>query len=517
MRGYATHSLTMEIPDELMGQVMGLYIPHQYSSYYLFADGVMIAANGKVGTDKKSSYPASIKELAYFTPNSSNIHLTIQIANFDHPKGGASRTILFGTADAISKHYTGLVVSTLFAIGGILVMGIYQLGIFIFRRQERAFLYFGIVSILVSARALFVEPLFFTVLFPEFPWIWEHRIAHLIMYTAYAMYLLFLRYLYPKEMNKWVVQGSIILSFILFVITIVSQPLLYRPLFDYFLGIASVTMVYTLLVLILAVRNKRQTAVVNLSASILFFFTVINDAFLSLNWIDGNFLATYGFFLYILIQSINLSRNYARKFLESELLADELRELNLSLDQKIQARTEQLEVMNEKLRELTLLDGLTGLYNRRFFDEKMLEMVAESGVSNAPLTLLIIDLDEFKKYNDTYGHVMGDQLIQLAASIFNVGAGQYGYVARYGGEEFAIILPNFNQEQGLVIAEKIRLAMEDAKIAHQPNTPTSFATLSIGGTSSSHHAHIEVDDWMRLADRALYTSKENGKNRVTML
>ncbi|MGE6487234.1 diguanylate cyclase [Paenisporosarcina sp. NPDC076898] len=516
MLGYATYSLTIQIPKSLQGQVMGIYIPHQYSSYSLWADGERIAANGRVGETKESSKPAFRKELAYFSPDSPEIKLTMQVSNFEFPIGGATRPILFGTADAISTHYTELIASTLFVIGGILVMGIYQLGIFIFRRQERAFLYFGMVSIMIAARALFVEPLFFTVLFPDFSWIWQSRLEHLILYIGYMMFLLFLRYLYPNEMSRGVVKWSIVLSVILLVITAIVPPLIYRPLFNYFLVIAFATMMYVLYVLIQAVRRKRPTAVVNLTASILFFVTTINDAFISLNWIDGMHLATYGFFMYILIQSINLSRNYARKFQESESLTDELRDLNLTLDEKIHARTKQLEVMNEKLHELTLLDGLTGLNNRRFFDEKMVEKAEKVKRTKDPMTLLLIDLDDFKKYNDTYGHVLGDELIKFAAAIFKKVVDSRGYIARYGGEEFAIILPDCTEEKGYMLAEEIRMAMENAQTKHLESSASEVATLSIGGTSSSRHPHQCPEDWIKLADRALYESKEKGRNCVTM-
>ncbi|MET0786096.1 MAG: diguanylate cyclase [Paenisporosarcina sp.] len=515
--GYATYSLTLQIPENRIGNVMGIYIPHQYSSYSLWVEGVSVATNGFVGTTKESSEPAFKKEVAFFTPKDTEIQVIMHVANFVHPIGGVNRPIYFGTADAVTNYYTELVAITLFVIGGILIMGIYQLGIYVFRRKEKAFLFFGLLSILVAIRALFVEPLFITVLFPDILWIWQHRLEFLIMYVGYLLYLFFLRNLYPNEMKKWVIQGSVLLSVLLMLITLVTNPVIYKPAFDYFLLLAGVTMVYMLYVLILAVKRKRRTAILNLTASIFFFLTVLNDTFLSLDWIQSYHIATFGFFIYIFVQSLNLSRNYAQKFQESENLTNELLHLNQTLDEKIERRTEELSQTNAKLKELTLVDGLTGVNNRRFFDEKMIELTSETHESGYPLTLLLIDLDEFKKYNDSYGHVMGDELIKKTATMFKKIVGTDGYVARYGGEEFGVILPNRSVEEGREIAEKICSEMRNEEVEHRSSSILNIATISIGGTSSSHHDHKQPTDWIEQADKALYVSKMSGKNKVTMM
>ena len=515
--GYATYSLTLQIPENRLGNVMGIYIPHQYSSYSLMVDGVKVASNGFVGTTKESSEAAFKKEVAFFTPKDTEVRLIIHIANFEHPIGGANNPIYFGAADAVTAYYTELVASTLFVIGGILIMGIYQFGIFAFRRQERAFLYFGLLSILVALRALFVEPLFIAVLFPNISWIWQHRFEFLILYGGYLLYLFFLRNLYPNEMKKWVIQGSVLITSILILLTLVTNPVFYRNAFDYFLIVAAITMIYTLYVLILAVKRKRRTAILNLSASIFFFITVLNDVFLSLDWIEGSNIATYGFFIYIFVQSLNLSRNYAQKFQESENLTRDLLHLNQTLDEKIERRTRELSKTNARLKELTLLDGLTGVNNRRFFDEKMKELSKDAIENKSPLTLLLIDLDEFKKYNDSYGHVMGDELIKKAASMFKEIVGTDGFVARYGGEEFGIILPNTSEEEGKEIAERICNEMRNAEVEHKTSSTMPIATISIGGTSSSVHNFNKPNDWIEQADKALYASKMSGKNKVTMM
>ena len=496
---------------------MGIYIPHQYSSYSLMVNGVKVASNGFVGTTRQSSEAAFKKEVVFFTPTDTEVRVIMHIANFEHPIGGANNPIYFGAAAAITAYYTDLVASTLFVVGGILIMGIYQFGIFIFRRQERAFLYFGILSILVALRALFIEPLFIAVIYPNISWIWQHRFEFLILYLSYLLYLFFLRNLYPNEMKKWVIKGSIMITSTLVFLTLVTKPVFYRTAFDFFLIVAAITMIYTLYVLILAVKRKRRTAILNLTASIFFFITVLNDAFLSLDWIKGSNVATYGFFIYIFVQSLNLSRNYAQKFQESENLSDDLLHLNQTLDEKIERRTLELSKTNARLKELTLLDGLTGVNNRRFFDEKMRELSLEALENGSPLTLLLIDLDEFKKYNDSYGHVMGDELIKKAASMFKEIVGTNGCVARYGGEEFGVILPNTSEEEGKQMAEKICREMRNTKVEHKTSTTLPIATISIGGTSSSAHDFNSPNDWIEQADKALYASKMSGKNKVTMI
>jgi diguanylate cyclase (GGDEF)-like protein len=517
--GYATYSLTIQIPENRLGNVMGMYIPHEYSSYSLWVEGVNVASNGYVGTSKRTSVPAFKKEVAFFTPKDTSIQVIMHVANFEHPIGGLNRPVYFGNSEAITNFYSELVASTLFVIGGILIMGIYQLGIYVFRRKEKAFLFFGLLSILVALRAIFVEPLFITVLFPDIPWIWQHRLEFLIMYLGSLLYLFFLRYLYPSEMKKWVVKSLVIINTILIFITMVSNPVIYRTVFDYYLILAAVILIYTLYVLIMAVKRKRRTAILNLTASILFFLTLVNDAILSLDWIQGSHIATYGFFIYIFVQSLNLSRNYAQKFHESESLTNELLHLNQTLDEKIEHRTQELRETNAKLKELTLLDGLTGVNNRRFFDEKMKELsidAIESG-TDSPLTLLLIDLDEFKKYNDSYGHIMGDELIKKVAIMFKEMVGNDGYVARYGGEEFAIILPESTQEKGRQVAENLCSEIRNMAIEHRNNSSFNIVTFSIGGTSSSVHSYENPKDWMEQADKALYESKMTGKNKVTMI
>lgn len=321
--------------------------------------------------------------------------------------------------------------------------------------------------------------------------------------------------MYPKEMKKIPTLIGIIIAFCSIIFTLIEQPLVFRPLLDVIFKIIILYVLYGLYVLIVAYKRKRPTARVNLIANLVYFVTVLNDVLLTLNWIVSIPLSTSGFFLYVLIQSFNLSKDYARKFEEAERLSSDLQVLNSSLDEKIKARTEELKQKNEELKRLTLIDGLTGIYNRRYFDEYMSKYFEGSYKNNSPLSILMIDVDNFKVYNDNYGHVAGDELLIKSSQLIKEMCPEDTFVARYGGEEFAIVLPNTSLQNVLNFAEDIRLMIEEQKFSLGKDN--SYVTISIGASSTEKHAFKKKDELIDRADKALYQSKKNGKNRVTLL
>ena len=153
-------------------------------------------------------------------------------------------------------------------------------------------------------------------------------------------------------------------------------------------------------------------------------------------------------------------------------------------------------------------DSLTGLPNRRSFDEKLARELSQAMWDQYPLALLMLDMDTFKKYNDTYGHPAGDQLLKVFASVLQNHIRGKDTAARYGGDEFAVILPGSNQQQGYVIAERIRISA-----AEQMGDADVKVTVSIGVASSPIHAKTP-SDLIQAADTALYQAKQGAGNRV---
>lgn len=159
-----------------------------------------------------------------------------------------------------------------------------------------------------------------------------------------------------------------------------------------------------------------------------------------------------------------------------------------------------------ELEMISTTDGLTGLRNRRAFDEKLLDEHQRSTRSQQPVSLLLLDIDYFKDYNDSFGHQAGDTALGEVARILQYTVRNYDMAARYGGEEFGVILPNTDKKGALELAERVRRAVERAEWMHRKITVSiGVATLVFG---QSIPALIEE------ADRALYTAKELGRNRV---
>jgi|GEM_PF-1982370 len=178
---------------------------------------------------------------------------------------------------------------------------------------------------------------------------------------------------------------------------------------------------------------------------------------------------------------------------------------------------EKIKEQSDQLRALSLTDELTNVGNRRAFNAKLNEYVELSCRSKVPVSLMILDIDYFKKYNDTFGHIEGDKVLRQIADILDNESRSIDFVARYGGEEFTVIMPDTNREEALHLAERIRTAVGGYPWEQKP------ITVSIGISTTHEIANKTikldkaVDSLTRLADEALYQSKSEGRNKVSAL
>ncbi len=178
----------------------------------------------------------------------------------------------------------------------------------------------------------------------------------------------------------------------------------------------------------------------------------------------------------------------------------------------------QLTESNAQLERLSTLDTLTGLANRRRFDEVLRHEWRRSARDGTPLSLVFCDIDFFKNYNDGYGHLAGDECLgQVARAVSALSNRPGDLAARYGGEEFVLVLPGTGEEGALKLAERLRARIEELDIPHAHSPLAPRLTISLGVASAIPQPGSEPAELLAVADRALYAAKEEGRNRVKVL
>ncbi len=188
---------------------------------------------------------------------------------------------------------------------------------------------------------------------------------------------------------------------------------------------------------------------------------------------------------------------------------------NMSNKQSLERVTVQLAEANKQLEHQANFDGLTGIANRRQFDHKLEIAIRRGTREQGLISLLIVDVDHFKRFNDSFGHAAGDEALKKVANALESCCGRCDdLAARYGGEEFAVILPETNNNQAYHVAEKIMQAIEALEIPFSTSPDSDVLTASIGITTQLCNATLSNSKLISLADKALYQAKEKGRNRI---
>lgn len=182
----------------------------------------------------------------------------------------------------------------------------------------------------------------------------------------------------------------------------------------------------------------------------------------------------------------------------------------------VQKKQQNLESVNLELKYLSALDGLTGIANRRSFDDALRGAWAEAKLSGKPLALIMCDIDYFKAYNDTYGHQQGDECLRQIAKTLQATLNRKGdFVARYGGEEFVVILPNTDLAGAITVAEGLRNGVLALQLQHEKSLVLPYVTISLGVAAQQDAFSMKNStNLVEAADQALYLAKREGRNRV---
>ena len=198
-------------------------------------------------------------------------------------------------------------------------------------------------------------------------------------------------------------------------------------------------------------------------------------------------------------------------------LRKEIKQRN-AREAELEEATRELKKANKELERLASMDGLTGLANRRLFDQTLEKESKRAQREDNQLGLLMLDIDHFKYYNDTYGHQAGDECLKkLSAKMREILYRPGDMAARYGGEEFAVILPNTDQKGIKEVAERLRQEIKDLELEHKESPISEYVTVSIGAVCAKPCQQAEPDKIVQAADKALYLAKEAGRDQVKVV
>ena len=243
----------------------------------------------------------------------------------------------------------------------------------------------------------------------------------------------------------------------------------------------------------------------------------------SSNLLIGHYANASIFLIFIwLIARANYT-GFVRNFLNKKTIeekSNQLTHINSKLVNEIQTSErvqEELEAANEQLRIISTLDALTGIPNRRRLDEVLWERWRVAVDKQLPFSVMMIDIDFFKLYNDSNGHLAGDRCLQAVAGVLNgCRRESLDFVARFGGEEFLFVAVGLSREECLLLGERIRSEVEALRIEHQSSSVASWITVSVGISYLLPDKNNKLDKILEQADKALYKAKSEGRNHMVL-
>jgi diguanylate cyclase (GGDEF)-like protein len=539
--GYATFRLLFKTDKSSR---LAIKIPRIFTSYDLWVNKERIASSGTTGKSREAMTPQYLPQVAFFEAKQGENEIVIQVSNFYHRSGGILESLILGNEKWILDLRYRNLASELLLFGSLMIIGAYHLALFLFRGKDYSPLCFGLFCILVSIRTLLVGERFFIYLLPGFNWEIAHKIQTAVFYLGTPLITMFFKSIFPQDVSSKFVRTSQLIGFVfvgLVLLTPAKVFTVFNPVYQLF---ALCVILYLVGIFAKQLRKKTQGIGLIITGALALFITTLNDmVFLSI-WMNDHSssllrtlfrsgsLSSVGQLIFVFTYSLVLAQKFSHALDAEEVMTAQLKEMNVNLDQLVKKRTEDLEKSKQKIEDqkaelekinqvlhlLSLKDPLTNLWNRRHFDRAIHLEWRRSLRHKRPISLLIVDIDHFKKYNDGYGHTAGDAcLVQIAQAITDSFRRASDLVVRYGGEEFVVLLPDLEKNDAINMALLLQKNIEDLNIPHHYSPVNRYVTVSIGVTSTIADTNCSPHDLFLAADKALYQAKAAGKNQVNSL
>lgn len=386
--GYSTYRLIVKLPEN--HPPLALSIPDFYSAYRLYINGEVAAKNGEVGKSKSEYTPKWIPQTIPIEEYESHqLELVLQLANFDHSKGGPKQTIELGTTgDLFSARELEL--GYAYGLTGALIMGgLFFFGLFLFGKHETPILFFSLFCLTYSYRIIGfgIYPLHF--LLPEIPWIVTLKLEYITLFLSGYLFGIYTLNLYPRETSRRLVYFLSSISVLLIVVTILFTPIVFTKLVEPYFIVLTIYILYAFYIYILAVINKRLGAQYALASTGVVFIVFLYQIMVYFGFVSQSLLLNFfGYIAFFFFQSLVLSFRFA----------DSLKTALSRAEEASRAKSQFLSTMSHEIRTpLNAVIGLSGLLIGTKLDNKQSEFVNTIKLSGENLLSIINNILDYSK------------------------------------------------------------------------------------------------------------------------
>ncbi|NBF40768.1 MAG: diguanylate cyclase [Spirochaetes bacterium] len=508
--GVATLVLTAVLPGP--ERLYGLKLPYMASAHRVFVDGREIGETGSVTEPYRAQY---LPQELFFTAGAGAVEIAIQVANSHHRRMRLNRVYL-GAAPRV-RHLTHTrMMRDALLLGSLALLAIYHLIVYFLHRRDRAFLFFAGIAGAAAVRVGITTERVLVRLWPAMPPELMMKLGYAPVFLLLPLIVLYLRELSPFDTLKRPAQAAKWLGLALVVVMLVTPVRVYDWIFQYGLVLILLCATYVLILLFRRpVFDYTRGSLVIAVGGTLILLTGISDYLREVGLIQAPELLSTGILAFLLLQAYFLAWRFRSAYRDKTNLVGEVQRLNRDLELRISERTRELAAANDRLERISRTDGLTGIANRRYFDEAYEREWQHTVRDGSPIAAILADIDYFKAYNDHSGHLEGDECLRRIAEVLEGAARRRtDLVARYGGEEFMILLPDAELETADVAAEDLRRRIEKLAIPHPASPVGPVVTVSFGVAVMRPTEAADPSSLLREADTALYQAKALGRNRV---
>lgn len=486
------------------GKLYGFHLMDALTAYDFYVNGEKIASLGVPSTEPQLTISEAKVKTAFFRPDTDTAEVVIHVStNSSHLMGIWQKT-LFGSASLIHQYEVASKRSDAFMIGAIFFMTLYLWILFFIMREDKAVLYFALACTFVTVKSLFAGHQLGFELYSFVNYDMGLRIAYLMIPGIAVSFMKFasecFRPLVTSRYEWFFYLASVIQAFLILLL----PQRWYQETFIVYQLLIFVSAAMILFWALKGIWLHIEGAIIYTLGYIVFFVVAINDILYSMLLIKTGYYLSMGLFVLILSQAAVLAMRLHRA-LRTEAY------LKLNMEQLVISRTQELESEKNKFENLSKVDSLTHLFNKGYLMETLQIELEGYKRYNGALSILMIDLDLFKIVNDTYGHMIGDEVLKKVSEVLIEHSRRSDIVGRFGGEEFLIILRFTSLEDAMRHAEQLRKQVEAIEFSFPAG---GFGITASFGVAAVHDGILDEKQLIHEADEALYQAKENGRNRV---